>query len=468
MAAVDNSWMPAMGRHKVNIGSSLGRALKARKGGSAPTTKRSNLPDRDFYSFRYNRKPPSVDTSKPGTIDVNRGKEATKVTVEHPSVQDGETHLFTGTEDTAKEFDCVLIYDEETGTFTLEKLDSYVSLNHVKKVATTSRPRPSASPLPPPPPPVPASSSSKDAVDELEALIEQDLQEGDADGDIDDEFIELLPLSSVAPRQEEEEEEEEGAIVATPPPPPPKPKPKPVPRPSVKVAKPGRSKAEPSAPKATAQPKAKQPAPRPRASQAPPPPPPPITLDVDDEIFEISRPTKSAPAPAPAPPSAKRSQPASAASGGLALPGSTSSIVAPVAPAPVAAPEEDSDEEDWDEVAAVAVSPPQLGILEEINGDNMFGDDVFGGQDDDEDEEMEEIDMNEFEAEMNAEMNADMNDHLDSDDASSMVEATFGEPEPAMGPPKSLNQFAMGALGGNDPGDDEEEEYSSSDDSDDD
>jgi neural Wiskott-Aldrich syndrome protein len=50
MATTDNSWMPAGGRHPVGVGSSLGRALKARKG--APPTKKANLPDRDFYSFR--------------------------------------------------------------------------------------------------------------------------------------------------------------------------------------------------------------------------------------------------------------------------------------------------------------------------------------------------------------------------------------------------------------------------------
>lgn len=50
MAATDSSWMPASGRHQVSIGTSLGRALKARKG--APPTKRANIPDRDFYSFR--------------------------------------------------------------------------------------------------------------------------------------------------------------------------------------------------------------------------------------------------------------------------------------------------------------------------------------------------------------------------------------------------------------------------------
>ena len=50
------SWTPAPGRHAVNIGPSLGKALKARKLKASPgamaTTKRSNLPERDFYSFR--------------------------------------------------------------------------------------------------------------------------------------------------------------------------------------------------------------------------------------------------------------------------------------------------------------------------------------------------------------------------------------------------------------------------------
>ena len=51
MASVDAQWMPVTGRHKVDIGTSLGRALKARKG-IAPPKRASNLPDRDFYSFR--------------------------------------------------------------------------------------------------------------------------------------------------------------------------------------------------------------------------------------------------------------------------------------------------------------------------------------------------------------------------------------------------------------------------------
>lgn len=64
---------------------------------------------------------------------MTAGKESTGVMVEHPStqvrnflscgrshrahssVQEGESLIFTGTEEPAKELDCVLIYDEETG-----------------------------------------------------------------------------------------------------------------------------------------------------------------------------------------------------------------------------------------------------------------------------------------------------------------------------------------------------------------
>lgn len=50
MASTSNStWVPT-GRHKVQVGTSLGKALKARKGAVPP--KRSNLPERQFYSFR--------------------------------------------------------------------------------------------------------------------------------------------------------------------------------------------------------------------------------------------------------------------------------------------------------------------------------------------------------------------------------------------------------------------------------
>src|SRR6266568_810905 len=89
-----SSRMLQPGRHTVNIGSSLGRALKARKlkGSPAPMTiKRSNLPERDFYAFKcmseflvsadaltyclVKFKSQSVDRTKPATVEVKPGTD---------------------------------------------------------------------------------------------------------------------------------------------------------------------------------------------------------------------------------------------------------------------------------------------------------------------------------------------------------------------------------------------------------
>ena len=48
--------------------------------------------------------------------------------------------VFKGDEKPAKEWDCVLIYDEEKQTFTLEKLDSLVNLNFDGKAQPRARP----------------------------------------------------------------------------------------------------------------------------------------------------------------------------------------------------------------------------------------------------------------------------------------------------------------------------------------
>ena len=107
MATASSSWMPAAGRHNVSIGSSLSKALKARKG-QPPTQRNKALPERDFYALRCarhnpspapsallntyispfadNHKPPSIDPTKPGTLEVNPGKEVTSVRVERPTV----------------------------------------------------------------------------------------------------------------------------------------------------------------------------------------------------------------------------------------------------------------------------------------------------------------------------------------------------------------------------------------------
>ncbi|KAI0366353.1 hypothetical protein BV20DRAFT_971855 [Pilatotrama ljubarskyi] len=114
-STASNAWMPT-GRHEVNIGSSLMRALKARKGGSVKNSKAK--PDREFYSFRYNFKPESVDPTKPGSIEVKKPKEEggpISVNVVRPSTQTDHGHNYVGQEKAAREYDCVLIYDEELG-----------------------------------------------------------------------------------------------------------------------------------------------------------------------------------------------------------------------------------------------------------------------------------------------------------------------------------------------------------------
>jgi hypothetical protein len=48
--------------------------------------------------------------------------------------------VFKGNEKPAKEWECVLIFDEATQTFTLEKLDSLVNLNFDGKALPRTRP----------------------------------------------------------------------------------------------------------------------------------------------------------------------------------------------------------------------------------------------------------------------------------------------------------------------------------------
>ncbi|KAH9950083.1 RNA polymerase II transcription elongation factor-domain-containing protein [Amylocystis lapponica] len=475
-----NSWMPLSGRHSVTIGTSLGRTLKARRGGPAPKNK---LPDRDFYSFRYNFKPESVDSTKAGTIEAKKGKDTTNVSVERASTQTGEGgHVFVGTEQPAREWDCVLIYDEEMGTFTLEKLDSYMNLTYDRK--TKHAPRHAGSPLPPPPPArITASSSSSSTLSQpvpstkadvdhlvLEAALERDSGLEDAEGEIDDEIAAILPstpLPSAPPlpaakshtaqgitvrakhaaansaastplrlKREalkmEEEEESEGEIVegrtqprVHPPDPPPAQAPPKAPPPAARAPARAKSSAKPAAPPPTSAPRPRpsQPA-QPPAAKAQPAAPAPAPskkreygADVEEETLEFGRPSRPLPAkrarpspppPPPPPPQPQAAQPfslalpggpAATAPVGLSFPGSSSATTAPVGLSfpgsssaavslPPAAPADDSDNEDWDEV--------QPGALRAIEMEEIVPTATA-----EEEEEEEEIDMNAFEAELN-------------------------------------------------------------------
>ncbi|KAI6035573.1 RNA polymerase II transcription elongation factor-domain-containing protein [Pisolithus orientalis] len=217
MASAAIQWAPAPGRHKVAIGSSLARALKARKGPAPP--KRSNLPDRDFYSFRYNFTPESIDPDRPGTVEVKRGKESTSISLERPSTQ-GENYVFKGIEHPVKDYDCVLIYDEELGTFTLEKVDGFMTFSYDRKVQGSG---PSTQNVTSPQTSTPQTRDDSDLDKKLEELLGTE----DAEGEPDDEYEEVINTRNM--RKEEEEEEEdllETLLKPSPPVRPPDPPPK--------------------------------------------------------------------------------------------------------------------------------------------------------------------------------------------------------------------------------------------------
>ncbi|KAK2462304.1 hypothetical protein APHAL10511_005610 [Amanita phalloides] len=252
-----SSWLPVHGTHQLNIGTSLRRALKARKnnGENKPSAPAKRLPDRDFYAFRYNFKPNSIDRDRPGSIDIRKTSDSTMITVEYPSKQSGETHVFHGSENVAKEWDCALVYDEELGTFTLEKLDSHAALKHERKLIATR----------PPPPP----ASPPKVKDDLEAQLEKDLLDlanPDADAEGEDDFDEIVPKHISYGREEEEEEDNalEELIVPTPPPKqaPPRPKAQAKAPAKVRAKEPQPQRKEPEHQRKESEPQRKEPEPQ--------------------------------------------------------------------------------------------------------------------------------------------------------------------------------------------------------------
>ncbi|KIY45144.1 hypothetical protein FISHEDRAFT_61320 [Fistulina hepatica ATCC 64428] len=410
------SWLPVQGLHQVNIGSSLTRALKARNG--MPAAK-SKFPERDFYSFRYNFKPPSVDATKPGNLSITRSGDTSQATVTQPS-QTGDTHMFIGSASPAKEVDCILIYDEETQTFMLEKLDSYMSLKYEKKI-------------------------SAQADDVLPAMPQEALKE-----------------------EEEEASEEEGEISMEPTGLPQRP---PSPRPvSAPPARPAHLPRKPPPHDLPAKPVPQQSAPQPLKqgikrprSPSPPPPTGPATMDLsepeeetlefghpakrmktpplspslaaaaDEETLEFGRPTKPSASRSPEhsrPPQpranpneetlefgrpAKRSRPEPSAqvlSGdSLALSGAGDdgfSLALPDAGPVAATSDSEEEDEEWDEVIAQPDASAQGDILVDVSATDEGG---------------EELDMGMFEMEMNQQLTASDDQQMDEGDMDDFANA---------------------------------------------
>ncbi|KIM42881.1 hypothetical protein M413DRAFT_26852 [Hebeloma cylindrosporum] len=447
--------------------------LKARKlkGSPAPTTtKRSNLPERDFYAFKFKFRSQSVDRTKPATVEVKPGTD--QVIVEYQSTVPDEIHQFIGTEQPSKDVECILIYDEDTGHYTLEKLDSSILLSANARIPRRISPAPVAS-----------SSSGKgkakqDPNEDLNISVEDRAADSKADT-----HREGATQASMSYLREEEEELEEGEELETPrravspPAKPPVPPPKaarpvkPLPRPKAPAAIPSQPAAKvvpppppppPAAPAPRAlSPKAK-PVPKPKKTKPAIHPPPP-TLYPDEEVIEFGKPAKRARPSTPQP-----SVPASAPSPiSLSLPGTStsfaplpthSSVLAP--PAHAASPptmvqdDSDDDSEDWEPVPTIAPSDPhaQAGFdlaLEERLEEEIFGNnfaDADGG---------EEIDPKACEAELNEEMEDSEDDFV--------AAAVMSDSEQPTRQPISLNRLASGAGAP-----DSEDDFSSSDESDED
>ncbi|KAG6829695.1 hypothetical protein H0H92_003813 [Tricholoma furcatifolium] len=485
----DASVLPA-GRRNVHLGASFTRAITARRSGSTAPAKKPLHP-REFYSVRCKRfhplcldlglgkadnfRPPSVDEGGRGRVIV----DSSNVTIERPSTQSSESHRWLGTEKPAKEWDCILIYDEANESYTLEKLESVVTLTHQPRLTINEAP-------------AKQTSTPVEIADELERELLETVvdpaRKGKAavtkadDVDVEDYFDEIVPDD-----RREEEEEEEGEVVQTPPrsapiklarakpasPPLPPPtrspvkpapaptkaaarpklpaKPSPAPAPIVPVAKPTPAPAPPPPPPTSA---STAPAPKPRPKPVPVPrakkqkrEPEPVPSsyhhlsDADEEVLDFGKPTKRARLSPP------RSQ-------GLALPSASTAAFMPPAlalptapPAPVEVGSE--SEEEWDQVATVGEEAKTVDTDDDYD---IFGDAAGAGDD------TMDIGMDELERELNLHMDEEDGEDEEEDFLASVVE----EAPPSRGAPVSLKELANGAPYASD------DDYSSSDDSDDD
>ncbi|KAF7792121.1 hypothetical protein EIP86_003151 [Pleurotus ostreatoroseus] len=499
-----DSWIHASGKYDIQLGSSLNRHLRALKKQAPP---KSKLPDRDFYSFRFNFVPEGVDTTKPGTAEVrSRDNNSAAVTVERASTQpDADAYTWTGHAVNAKDTDCVLIWDPDMqATVPVSRSipsssSSSASSSHVPLSQTHSR------------------KQALDAASRLEAELELELNEEDAPGDLDEEFEQLVPddppkkaplakreattkpkatlkgkaraapSSPALPRpkpaaQKEEEEESEGEIIEKP-----KKVTAPTTLPPVRQSASTKQKPAPRVPQEPAPtlPVVKEkPTPRPRPllvnHALPPKPSPALPASASaaapkkvlgkkreypsEETFDLT------PITQPSPPKRARRSPSPKSKPkeefSLALPGGPGISLPPAPPVAAPDPAADSDEsEEWDDVLPVSSNvppvpmPPPPGhaiVMEEIEPEPTR---IPPPQEDGEDEG-EEIDEDLFAAQLD--------EHL--------VDEEDGEGEPAMSPlsdphaagvPMSMNAYAGGSAGENIWGDDDDDDDSDSDDSDD-
>ncbi|KDQ20597.1 hypothetical protein BOTBODRAFT_26601 [Botryobasidium botryosum FD-172 SS1] len=223
-------WQPPAGKCAVNVGASFLRALQLPKNFPA-----SGSTDDDHYSFKYKFRPESVDATRPGRIDnlqpLSDGRSTFQL--ERGGTQN-ERHIFTGTQQIPKDWECVLIYDEDTQSFTLERLDACMNLTYDQALSKAARNSPPsfstslpASPLPvaarTPPSTHPSRSVKKvpNIPPPPQEIEEGEEEEEEEEGDDDDFLMRGLMMDIAAP------EEKVPPAVKAQPRPPARPRPKP-------------------------------------------------------------------------------------------------------------------------------------------------------------------------------------------------------------------------------------------------
>ncbi|EMD41004.1 hypothetical protein CERSUDRAFT_121601 [Gelatoporia subvermispora B] len=213
--------LPQPGKFNVNIGPSLGRALRARKGAESAPQRGPGKHPRDLHAIRYGWLPESIDFTKAATMEVKPTKDATLITVDRPCIAKGNvesSQLFAGTEKPAMDYECVLLFDPSTQQWILEKLDSTMVLTSDRKV-THSRKADPREPATQRSTPTPAQAAAPSAVrtstsqasnthkrkrSEIDAMLERELGLDDADGEIDEDYAAPVPpptSKAAAPRR---------------------------------------------------------------------------------------------------------------------------------------------------------------------------------------------------------------------------------------------------------------------------
>ncbi|ODQ54739.1 hypothetical protein SAICODRAFT_64505 [Saitoella complicata NRRL Y-17804] len=95
-----------------------------------------------FFAVHHRFIPTSADNIRPSRL--HGGPE--HYDLEIPGRNGKESQSFEGTREAQNDVDCVLIYNEETGEYTLERLDSILHMNHVRGARASSKDRRPASP----------------------------------------------------------------------------------------------------------------------------------------------------------------------------------------------------------------------------------------------------------------------------------------------------------------------------------